>query len=120
MRRALIQIQGVLAELDKNNAVARMRKGKAAKRARDRRAKVDGDYPYGTHPEKPGEAQVLALIKSHRRAGRLRQRVTPFATIAEALNEQGIRTRRGREWNAESVRATYRRTSHRGPRAQTG
>ena len=44
MRRALVQIQGILAELDKNMIVAKLRKARERKR---KNGKCEGRKPYG-------------------------------------------------------------------------
>jgi site-specific DNA recombinase len=83
MRRALVQIQGIFSELDKNLLVAKLKK--ARDRQRQLTGRSEGQKPFGT---KPGEAESLAMMKSLRAAGLSCDR------IAEALNSNGIPARR--------------------------
>lgn len=97
MRRAMVQIQGVFAELDRNLLVARLRKGKDAKRAAGGRA--EGPERFGALP---GEATVLARIRMLHRKPRLGKRRT-YAQIASILNKEGHPTRHGSLWNRGTV-----------------
>lgn len=92
MRRALVQIQGVLAELDKNMIVAKLMAARKRKRARGERC--EGRRPFGS---KPGEAETLAAMKA------LASESHTYREIAEALNRKGLPTRMGRPWSVSSV-----------------
>ncbi len=85
MRRALVQIQGVFSELDKNLLIAKLRK------ARDRKKKAngvcEGRKPFGLDPSKPWEAEHLTVILSLRGEG------LTCEAIADELNAQHIPTR---------------------------
>lgn len=92
MRRALVQIQGVLAELDKNMIVAKLRKARQRKRTNGERC--EGRKPFGTLP---GEQETLRLILEKREM---------FNTdgIAQMLNVFGHKTRSGRPWRGSVIR----------------
>jgi DNA invertase Pin-like site-specific DNA recombinase len=82
MRRALVQIQGIFSELDKNLLVAKLRKARV--RQRELTGKSEGRKAYGA---KPGEKEVLdrmILLRS--------QNVKPDQ-IAQILNAEGVPTR---------------------------
>jgi DNA invertase Pin-like site-specific DNA recombinase len=91
-RKLMRQIMGAIAEYDKSMIVLKLRG--ARQRMRARAGRCEGAKPYGT---RPGEADVLATIRSLRTAGRSLQ------AIAGALNAQGIRPRRGAEWHPYTV-----------------
>jgi site-specific DNA recombinase len=98
MRRALVQIQGIFAELDKNLLIAKLRK------ARDRKKKLTGKGT-GRHAfgEKPGEEFVLVGIQERRASG------MTSSQIADDLNSGGIPTRMGGMWKASTVAKILRR-----------
>ena len=62
MLKAMVQIQGVFAELDKSLTVRKLRKSREAKRKADGRC--EGRKPFGIHDD---EAAVLDRIKQLRR-----------------------------------------------------
>ena len=62
LKKALVQIQGVFAELEKNQLVRRLRKGRERKLAATGRC--DGRKPYGQTPE---EKKVIERIRAMRR-----------------------------------------------------
>jgi site-specific DNA recombinase len=92
MRRAMVQIQGIFAELDKNLLVAKLRKGREHKRELGFRC--EGAVPYG---DKPGEAETLALMRSMREAG------SKLNQIVQQLNSKNILARSGKPWTIGSV-----------------
>ncbi len=96
MRKAMVQIQGVFAELDRALLVAKLRKGRdKASEAAGRR--VEGPLPYGS---KPGEQPALQKITE------LRQARLSFQKIADALNAEPTLypTRTGTKWSKQSVK----------------
>lgn len=112
MRRALVQIQGILAELDKNLIVSKLLK--ARKRARDRGERCEGAPPFGwrTVKEKgapvmlaqvPEEQAIIAFAKSLRDSG------TAISTIADRLNVLGHRPRRGIRWHPMQIKRILER-----------
>jgi DNA invertase Pin-like site-specific DNA recombinase len=92
MRRALVQIQGVLAELDKNMIVAKLRKARTRKRQSGLRC--EGQLRYGL---KAGESEILnSILCAHK--GGLRT-----DAIAAMLNDRGLPTRFGKRWHSGTV-----------------
>lgn len=94
MRRALVQIQGIFAELDKNMTVAKL--AKSRKRIRDKGQRCEGAKPFGHHPDKPDEKQTLQLMLSL-------SKHYSAAWIALELNSRGIKPRSGVKWHVNSV-----------------
>ena len=97
MRRALVQMQAVFAELDRRMTVQRLRKGRDAKRAKTGRR--EGPLPYGADPERPLEASTLAQMRALKKQGR------SLARIADALNADpaAYPTRNGAKWSRATV-----------------
>jgi DNA invertase Pin-like site-specific DNA recombinase len=102
MRKALISIQGIFAELDKNMIVRKLRKAREAKRTKGLRC--EGRKPYGEHPDYPEEAGILDRIVALAETEKLRP--TDIATL---LNTEGVYTRKGSEWNPGTVYKILRR-----------
>lgn len=94
MRRALVQIQGVLFELEKNMLVSKL--NKARRRIREKGQKCEGKKSYGSHPDKPQEKEILALMVS------LSKTMNPLQ-IAGELNRRGIKPRQAAKWHHFSV-----------------
>jgi DNA invertase Pin-like site-specific DNA recombinase len=93
-RKLLRQIMGAIAEYDKTMIVLKLRGARQRKRANGERC--EGAKRYG---EKPGERLVLKRIATARAAGEGLQK------IAQTLNDEGIKPRRGEKWHASSVRS---------------
>lgn len=102
-RKAMIQIQSVFSELEKSLLVAKLRRARAAKRQETGRC--EGRKPFG---ERAGEAEVIRLMKSLRRA-RSGRRMS-FAKIAAELNSRSIPTRTGAKWFTTTVRQILTRS----------
>jgi site-specific DNA recombinase len=98
MMRAMIQIQGVFAELDKRLTVAKLKK--ARQRIRRQTGRCEGQRPFGSGP---GEAATLARMRE------LNDGRTAYA-IAAKLNRQGLPSRTGKPWTATVVRRILSRT----------
>lgn len=92
MRRALVQIQGIFAELDKNMTIAKLRK--ARERLRIANGKCEGRKAYGV---KKGEKEVLERILS------LTERGSSCEEIAEYLNQNSIPSRYGKRWHGATI-----------------
>lgn len=90
MRKAMVQIQGVFAELDKNLLVRKLRKAKEKLRKEGHR--TEGPPPYGA---KPGEREVIEKIKA--------MRPLSYQKIANSLNAEGIPGRYGGKWTAPQI-----------------
>lgn len=98
MRRALVQVQGIFSELEKNLLVAKL--AKARQRKKELTGKGCGRDSFGV---KPGEADVLdRIVKMHRIGDRP-------SSIARQLNQAGIPTRAGRPWLPSTVSKILRR-----------
>ncbi len=94
MRRALVQIQGIFAELDKNLLIAKLRK--ARERQKEATGRSEGRKPYGEDPNRPEETPVLEEMR------RLSVKYVP-TDVAYHLNQQGLKTRYGKPWIAPTV-----------------
>jgi len=103
MLKAMVQIQGVFAELDKSLTVRKLRKAREAKRSTEGRC--EGRKPFGT---RPGEADTLARICQLRRKPRGGDRRS-FADIAAVLNDEKLPTRSGKPWSRGTLHALCRR-----------
>ena len=103
MMRAMVQMQGTFAELDKRLLVKKLKKGREAKKQKTGRC--EGGKPYGHYP---GESETLAIIKELYRKPYGEPRMS-FEGIARALNDRGIKARCGRPWRGGSVKGIIRR-----------
>ena len=99
MLKAMIQVQGVFAELDKSMLVAKLRKSREAKKAKTGRC--EGRKPYGYYP---GEAEIVKRIKQLRRKPHGERR-KGYRTIAKQLNKEGIPTRSGVPWSDSQIKS---------------
>ena len=98
MRRAMVQMQGIFAELDKNMIVAKLRKARMRKKAAT--GHCEGRKPYG---HRPGEQAIIERILALRKAG------TALDAIADTLNSEGIAPRAGGKWYGSAVNNIVRR-----------
>ena len=107
MKRALVQIQGIFGELDKNLTIDKLAKARKRIRVEGRKPGTknysldlaknrhsDGRHPYGW---KPGEELILSHIVTLAKCG-----FKPQA-IAENLNTKGHLTRYGKLWRTSSI-----------------
>jgi DNA invertase Pin-like site-specific DNA recombinase len=90
-------VLGAVSQFEKSVIVAKLR----AARLRKRRAmgRCEGRKPYGT---RPGEADVLALMRRLRRKPRGGVRLS-YDAIAAKLNAEGVPTRTGKAWAGATV-----------------
>jgi DNA invertase Pin-like site-specific DNA recombinase len=115
MRRALRQVVGVFADLERAMVVKRMRDGRKAKAARGGYAV--GAPPFGwtaqggelvPHPEEQAVVRrIRKLHKTHSHRG-----------IAVVLNAESLLTKQGRPWTHQSVSAVLARKPSAATRAQ--
>jgi len=98
MKKALRQMVGVMAELDKDMTVLKLRAGRAKKKRETGRC--EGRLPFG---EYEGEPETLARMRQLRRKRKGRV-VLSYAKIAAKLNAEDLSTRSGRPWIPVSVR----------------
>jgi len=103
MLKAMVQIQGVFAELEKANLVGKLRHARDAKTAAT--GKCEGAKFYGE--DDPAEREVLKTIKSLHRLRRGKRKGP--GTIATILNKRGIKPRRGEKWHATTVKRILER-----------
>jgi len=101
MRTAMRQMRGVFAELERAMLVKRMQDGRRTKAA-------DGGYAYGAPPlgkravaknlvADPSETKTVKRITQlHRQGNSLRQ-------IAQVLEDEGCRTKRGGRWHPVTI-----------------
>lgn len=100
MKKALIQIQGVFAELDRSMIVAKLRKGRETRKAKHGRC--EGQKPFGHYEV---EAETLRHIHD------LRSQGLHFHIIADRLNAERLPTRSGRPWSGQVIAKMMRRKS---------
>ncbi len=86
------QIMGAIAQYDRAMVVLKLRGARA--RMRKNTGACEGRKPFG---HKPGEADTLAVILGHARAG------ADCRVIAGTLNTLGLATRRGGQWREQTV-----------------
>lgn len=86
-RKLMRQIFGAISEYEKTMIVLKLRGARA--RAKAKGGRCEGAKPYGY---RHGESVVLERMKALRASG------MGFDRIAAALNEEGIRPRRGERW----------------------
>jgi DNA invertase Pin-like site-specific DNA recombinase len=92
-------INALLAEMDYDATVKRLRDGKNACRAKDGR-RTDGRWPFGMHPDHKydAEREVVTRIKAWAAEGVSRYRIT------KNLNDEGILTRYGKPFRESSIK----------------
>lgn len=98
MLKAMINMQGVFSELDKNLLVRKLRKGREAAKAKSGRC--EGRKPYGYYP---GEQEVLDRIKQLRKKPHGEPRMN-FSAVARTLNAEGHKARFGGEWSGVVIK----------------
>lgn len=98
LKKALVQVQGVFAELEKNQLVRRLRKGRD--KTRQLTGRCEGRRPYGDTEE---EQAVIRRIRAMRRRRRNGMKGMTLQAIADRLNSEGIRTRDGLQWRPVQI-----------------
>lgn len=101
MRKALVQIQGVFAELEKSLLVKKLRT--ARETVRKDKGKCEGQKGY-----KEFDPLLIKEIKRLRKPPKGVTKKTPFKVIADKLNAQGRVTKRGMPFTASGVANIYR------------
>lgn len=112
MRRFVVQLQGLLAELDKNLTVAKL--AKARKAVRDRGEFQGGNIPYGYAPTKATEEQIVRANQERVIAERIRlarQQGYTYAAIRQGLEAEGLEPRNGGQWQLSTIRQIARTKS---------
>jgi DNA invertase Pin-like site-specific DNA recombinase len=103
MCKAMVQVSGTFAELDKSLLVRKLRKGREAKRKSAGRC--EGQKPFGFYD---GEAATIKIIRELYRKPYGKPRLS-FEAIARELNAKKIPTRRGGKWSGVVVASIIRR-----------
>jgi site-specific DNA recombinase len=98
MKKAIIQMQAVFSELEKNSLVRKLKAARARKRAENDRG--EGRKPFG---ERSGEKDAIVRMRQLRRKPVRKNKRMCFAKIAARLQEEGHPTRPGKPWSAASV-----------------
>jgi|SRR6185295_281940 len=91
-RKLIRQVMGAIAEWEKSQTVLKLRKARQA--VKRKTGRCEGRKPYGVTPEEQAILKVLQIF------------VRPEHTIqevADILNQEGLRTRFGTEWNRKSA-----------------
>lgn len=101
-RKLFRQLMGAIAEYDRAMIVAKMSAGKA--RARARGVKCGGRSRYGEHKKNPQEVAILNRVFHLRRQGFNATR------IAEVLNDEGLRSRKGTAFFPNQISRIMKRT----------
>ena len=98
LKKALIQIQGVFAELEKNQLVHRLKKGR--EKTRQLTGRCEGRKPYG---DTEHEQAVVRRIRAMRRRRRNGTKGMTLQAIADRLNSEGILTKDGLQWRPVQI-----------------
>ena len=105
MKKAMVQIQGIFAELDKSLLVKKLRKSR--EQIRQKKGKCEGRKRYGEND--PKEQEVVKRIKLMRRKRKGGLKGMSLQQIADKLNEEGIKTKTGKRWHRAQVHAVLNR-----------
>ena len=97
MFKAMIQMQGVFAELEKSMLVKKLKRSR--NHVRKEKGRCEGRKPFGYQPE---EAEIVKHIMKLYRKPREGKRLG-FYQIATKLNEEGLKTRTGKPWHGSTV-----------------
>ncbi len=100
MRKALIQIQGIFAELEKNLLVKKLRNARDGVRAE--RGKCGGQRAYSEI-----SPSLIEEIKRLRKKPKGKDRMS-YTRIAEELNQRGIKTAKGKAFTGQIVQNILR------------
>lgn len=102
-------VNGMLAEMDRDATVARLRAGKMHWRGTKR---VEGRWPYGEHPSHDYDAERAIVARIYE----LHARGVSSRAIAKQLNAEGTRTRYGCEFYRSTVQNILQRARAPQPR----
>ncbi len=97
MRKALVQIQGIFSELEKNLLVKKLRN--AREKVRSEKGKCEGRKGY---MESEQHEELLKRIKELRRKKPKQKRMT-YQQVADRLNEEGFKTASGKPFTSMIV-----------------
>lgn len=103
MKKAMIQMQGIFAELEKNLLVKKLKIARESKRKSE--GKCEGRKGWNDNPEK--RDVVLLAIKNYRKKPKGKRRMT-FIEIADELNksaegDEKLETITGKKWTGPMI-----------------
>ena len=98
MKKALIQMQGIFAELEKSLLVKKLRLSR--ERVRTETGKCEGRKRFG---ETEDEQAVIRRIRAMRRKRRNGAKGMTLQAIADKLNSEGIQTKDEKQWTPAQV-----------------
>ncbi len=101
MKKAMIQIQGIFAELDKSLLVKKLKQ--ARERVREAKGKCEGRKSYAE-----ASPEVIREIKRLRRKPQGGGKRRTYKQVAEELNRQGFKTRSEKEFTGQTVQDILR------------
>jgi DNA invertase Pin-like site-specific DNA recombinase len=104
MKKAIIQIQGVFAELEKSLLVKRLKKARIRKK--EETGKCEGTKGWD-EIDPVRKEEVLKLVRHLRRKPRGGGAQKSYQQVANHLNAEGIKTLRGGAWSPQLVRAFH-------------
>lgn len=99
MRKALVQMQAVFSELEKNLLVRKLRH--AREKVRRQKGKCEGPKAYGEDSSK--EREVITKIRRWRRTRKGGLKGLTLQQIADRLNDKGIAAKMGGKWTPGQV-----------------
>lgn len=99
MKKAMIQMQAVFSELEKNSLVRKLKAARARKKLETGRC--EGAKPFGVLA---GENVIIERMRLLRRKPIGKSKRMSFAKIADALNAEQLPSRSGKPWAASSVK----------------
>jgi site-specific DNA recombinase len=114
LKKALVQMQGVFAELEKSQLVRRLRKARD-KASTEKKGRIEGRKAYG---ETPQEKKVIERIRAMRRTRRNRTPGMTLKEIADRLNSEGITTKDGKKWTPPQVFSVAGKKASKGKEAK--
>jgi site-specific DNA recombinase len=114
MRKAMVQIQGVFAELDKSMLVRKLRKGRDA--VRKEKGRCEGRKPFGHYD---GEQDTLDRLVTLRQPGENGKRMS-YRKIADQLNSEGLVNRTGTRWTEANVKKVLETQAKQKPARRRG
>jgi len=107
MKKAMVQMQGIFAELDKSLLVKKLRKSR--EQVRKEKGKCEGRKSYKETEE---GTKILKEIRRLRRRRKGRKQRT-FKEVAASLNDQGYTAANGKPFTANTVRGILHRQKKR-------
>lgn len=118
MRKAMVQVQGTFAELDKSLTVRKLKKSRVL--ARKKKGRCEGQKPFGHYP---GEAETLEVIRALFRKphGERRRSLREICDILNGIAANPDQqpaiptpTRKGGPWSKQVLHQIIRRGLHPG------